>query len=515
MRMSDYELSLVVEARNGKKGAMNELRDVFYDDLVEVIVNELGSGKKVDTIIRSVFKTAKTEIGRLRYPAEFEEMITALTVAECRRYAGGKMKNDRVVARALTINPADDRAFYREATNRGADGYVTYNDGFADKGAPSPYRPADDRIRDNRQAPVPPAPPAANAFQPQNVPFAAPAPQEAPVPFAAPAPQEAQKQPDRPSPRYARPVSAEEFAQQKNIPFAAPVQQTPVPQEVPVAQAIPVPQAAPVWQEAQPAEASCNPPTNHAQPLAAEVSAQYGNIPFAASAPVPEMIAPPQTIDQPAPEAEPVTVGELLYKPEPVPVPDEPVPETSAFTPDESVSDVPVPAPVEPEPIPAEPEPAPVPAEPEPIPAEPESEPDPEPEPPAEEPPASPAVKTVPLGKKPAPVPAPIIVDSTPKVGLLVCTRGENAGNNFSLKAGENRVGIADDCDVRLSDDTLSAEHSFVIFYDERREIFSLLPPASSCVLILNNERVISSVFLKAHDAIRFGKSEFLLVPFQ
>ena len=110
---------------------------------------------------------------------------------------------------------------------------------------------------------------------------------------------------------------------------------------------------------------------------------------------------------------------------------------------------------------------------------------------------------------------AHIETDNTPKVGLLVCTRGANAGSNFSLKAGKNRIGITDDCDIRITDDSLTADCSFEISFDERREMFSLVPGKIASKLFLNNEYVDSSIFMQPHDTVRIGDSEFLLVSYK
>ena len=103
----------------------------------------------------------------------------------------------------------------------------------------------------------------------------------------------------------------------------------------------------------------------------------------------------------------------------------------------------------------------------------------------------------------------------TAKVGLLVCVKGENTGENFSLYAGANRVGVSDDCDVQIKDRSLTnADHVFVI-YDERRESFSLDPGSLSSRLFVNDASVDSPIFIQSHDTLRIGGSAFMLVSFQ
>ena len=115
---------------------------------------------------------------------------------------------------------------------------------------------------------------------------------------------------------------------------------------------------------------------------------------------------------------------------------------------------------------------------------------------------------------KEAPKP-PVVVNTAPKVGLLVCTKGENAGENFSLVAGRNRVGISENCDVRIKDASLTDDYNFEIVYDERRENFTLVPGRLSSRLFINNDYVDTAIFMQPHDTLRTGNSEFLLVSFK
>ena len=131
---------------------------------------------------------------------------------------------------------------------------------------------------------------------------------------------------------------------------------------------------------------------------------------------------------------------------------------------------------------------------------------------------ARPAVTNVELPEQAVPANAPAEQDKTPAadnaamVGMLVCTKGGEMGENFALKAGRNSIGISSDCDIVIKDSTLTEEHDFEIVYDEQRKHFSLVPGKVSSKLFLNNEYVDSAVFMRAHDTIRSGQSEFLLV---
>lgn len=97
-------------------------------------------------------------------------------------------------------------------------------------------------------------------------------------------------------------------------------------------------------------------------------------------------------------------------------------------------------------------------------------------------------------------------------VGMLVCTKGGDMGENFALKSGKNTVGVSSGCDIVIKDSALTADHGFEIVYDEQRKHFSLVPGKNASELFLNNEPVDAAVLMRAHDTVRAGQSEFLLV---
>lgn len=106
-------------------------------------------------------------------------------------------------------------------------------------------------------------------------------------------------------------------------------------------------------------------------------------------------------------------------------------------------------------------------------------------------------------------------IGAVPKVGLLVCVKGEDTGENFSLHAGVNRVGISEACDVSIKDPSLTENEYFEIVYDERRESFSLNPHHLLSRLFINDICADSPIFLGAHDTIRVGSTTLMLVSFQ
>lgn len=86
MPMTEYELSLIVEAKKGKKKSLDRLYDAFHKKLCDIIDQEIGDRSKSETILRSVFDKVKVQIKTLDNPVNFENMIIQMTINECRSY---------------------------------------------------------------------------------------------------------------------------------------------------------------------------------------------------------------------------------------------------------------------------------------------------------------------------------------------------------------------------------------------------------------------------------------------
>ena len=81
--MNEYEISLVTEAKKGKKKALDRLYDSFHKQLSDLVERETGDKSRCETILHAAFEKAKTEIKTLTDPAGFEALITNLVLAEC------------------------------------------------------------------------------------------------------------------------------------------------------------------------------------------------------------------------------------------------------------------------------------------------------------------------------------------------------------------------------------------------------------------------------------------------
>lgn len=101
-----------------------------------------------------------------------------------------------------------------------------------------------------------------------------------------------------------------------------------------------------------------------------------------------------------------------------------------------------------------------------------------------------------------------------PVVGWLVCVGGVNFGRCFSIYAGNNSVGRANDNRVVIpNDQTISkSKHAFIVYEPKKRD-FYLRPGESSGLTYLNGEPAVSSYKMNANDLIELGNSKFIFVP--
>ena len=592
MSMNEYELSLVKDAKKGKRKALKQLIESYHDHLVGIVERELHSRDQAEKIIKNVKKKAKIETMLLRDPMGFEQMIEKLTIAECANYSRGSDHNFQPVTPDYSGRgnerpqmPMDQwkQDAYRPAgaPQRPGSAYPSMQNrtpGAARSGsaapnnAPSaaPFRPAA-----QNNAPAAPFRPAAQNNAPA-APFRPAAQNNAPAAPFRPVAQNnaANVSPFRPVTQNNgvavpadRAVQNREwhannrFEQSDTTPGVKPAHRVPEPnrnrasanpiefRSVNMGNATPRVNVPPTPVQNTPQQSN----DRNGQDLSRPIQQNPWRAPLQqvednsktellveepkADTPIPpddsfrgdaktellteepkaeEKIAPDNqsgeaktTLLTEEPKAEEKTAPdiqsgeaktELLTEELKSELPqEEPKTELLAEHPDKTPF-------VEPktELLPE--------AKTERMP-QPQSDPIPEP-------------KTVPDGEllfKPdqdqhpaaAKAPEPPVRFNAPKVGLLVCVKGENAGENFSLYAGRNRVGVSGYCDVQIKDASLTEDYNFEIIYDEKRESFSLLPGKLSSRLFVNDNYVDSAVFIQSHDTLRTGNSAFLLVSFQ
>lgn len=544
MPMSEYELSLVMEAKSGKKKPLENLFDSFHDQLVLVIERELGTRDKAKKIIRKVKSRVKTEIKQLIRPVDFERMVVSITIEECGRYP-------RVAANGAATGFA-----------RPQNGWNRPQAGFplpaAENGYRAPARPVVPGAPDHspaaqqayRQpfrdhpiaAPVrqPYAPPMQNPRPVMPAHPAAPAPPNNRRPIQNPVRQDMNPKVDdrglpmQPKPQHpsSSPVVFRELNMASDAdrhtpavnsprhiaPGNNPQQQSPVPvypqpNRVPVNQnnAAPIPRP---WADPQPKADRAEKPDFVPEAPKTELLAEEPKTELLAEEPKTELLVP----GSPAPqEDEPKTV--LLTGAEVTEKRTDPLPDDEKTEPEEKTASLPDKGQEKTVPLPEQGEEKTAPLSEEGsektvfLPEEGSEKTEPKTDPvPEGELLFKPDDASAPDKEPPKP---PVMSKNIPKIGLLVCTKGENAGENFSLIAGRNRVGVTENCHVRIKDASLTEDYNFEIDYDERRESFTVIPGKLSSKLFINNDYVDTAIFIQPHDTIKTGNSEFLLVSFQ
>jgi Inner membrane component of T3SS, cytoplasmic domain len=92
----------------------------------------------------------------------------------------------------------------------------------------------------------------------------------------------------------------------------------------------------------------------------------------------------------------------------------------------------------------------------------------------------------------------------SPVVGWLVAMNGDQKGEDFRVREGQNTVGTSSDCEIVLRDDTLSGKHASIRYKDGK---FSLTDLDSTNGTFLNDgKEPIAREELKDNDVIRVGE---------
>jgi len=91
----------------------------------------------------------------------------------------------------------------------------------------------------------------------------------------------------------------------------------------------------------------------------------------------------------------------------------------------------------------------------------------------------------------------------TPVVGWFVAMDGEQKGEDFRIREGQNIIGSAPDADIVLSDKTISAKHASIRYRDQK---FLLTDLDSTNGTYLNAQsESIAREELKDSDVVRIG----------
>ncbi|SEW42230.1 FHA domain-containing protein [Cognatiyoonia koreensis] len=97
-------------------------------------------------------------------------------------------------------------------------------------------------------------------------------------------------------------------------------------------------------------------------------------------------------------------------------------------------------------------------------------------------------------------------------VGWAIVVSGPGRGECFSLEAGMNQIGRAEDQSIQLDfgDNAISRTNHAAIVYDTETHTFMAGHGGKSNIVRLNNEPLISNVPLKDGDEIRLGETTLM-----
>lgn len=99
--------------------------------------------------------------------------------------------------------------------------------------------------------------------------------------------------------------------------------------------------------------------------------------------------------------------------------------------------------------------------------------------------------------------------------GWLVCIEGEMLGESFVLREGENFIGRSASMDIALLyEPTVSREKHAVIFYNDKKNTFTLYSPGHSDQTFCNNKRIKEKQPIKNRDIITLGSCSLIFISF-
>jgi hypothetical protein len=120
-------------------------------------------------------------------------------------------------------------------------------------------------------------------------------------------------------------------------------------------------------------------------------------------------------------------------------------------------------------------------------------------------------VEVPPLPAQPAP-PAPAAARKTvllserhraPVVGWLVALNGEQKGEDFRIREGQNAIGSSAECEIVLRDQAVSAKHASLRYRDHKFVLTDL--DSTNGTYLNDGPEPISREDLKDNDVVRIG----------
>lgn len=102
-----------------------------------------------------------------------------------------------------------------------------------------------------------------------------------------------------------------------------------------------------------------------------------------------------------------------------------------------------------------------------------------------------------------------------PVVGWFVCIDGPEKGKDHRILAKNNTIGRSEQMDICIKGDSgISRENHARIGYDEKHNVFHLIPGESTNNIYVNEEPVYVPTRLAQGDVIELGETKLIFVPF-
>ncbi len=101
-----------------------------------------------------------------------------------------------------------------------------------------------------------------------------------------------------------------------------------------------------------------------------------------------------------------------------------------------------------------------------------------------------------------------------PVAGWIVCTNGEGKGEDFRIRAGNNRIGNTAASEICLSENkAVNGDNCATIAYYTKQNAYYVMPGDSGDSLQINKEPVEIPTVIKAGDVITIGECEYKFIP--
>lgn len=102
-----------------------------------------------------------------------------------------------------------------------------------------------------------------------------------------------------------------------------------------------------------------------------------------------------------------------------------------------------------------------------------------------------------------------------PVVGWFVCIEGPDKGKDFRIYAKNNSIGRSESMDICIKGDTtISRENHARIGYDDKHNVYHLIPGESSNNIYINEEPIYVPTVINQHDVIEIGETKLIFEPF-